>query len=87
MRICWWECGELLVRMWCFGAFCVVAGCTGMLPPKATLCCHGAAFAMHSYPAIDRMKILPAGAIQFCHLNENDLDCQIHRSATVWRLR
>ena len=32
-------------------------------------------------------EILPPGAIQSCHLNESGLDCQIQRSATVWRLR
>ena len=32
-------------------------------------------------------EILPLGAIQSCHLNESGRDCQIQRSATVWRLR
>src|SRR5258705_9657160 len=32
-------------------------------------------------------EILPPGAILSCQLNESGLDCQIQRSATVWRLR
>ena len=30
-------------------------------------------------------EILPPGAIQSCHLNENALDCQIQRTAAVLR--
>src|SRR5438094_3915405 len=44
-----------------------------------------AAFPMHYYPATDTM-ILPPGATQSCHLNGSGLDCQIRRSAIVWRL-
>src|SRR5580704_3196125 len=32
-------------------------------------------------------EILPPGANQSCHLNGSGLDCQIQRSAAVWRLR
>jgi len=45
------------------------AGCNGMLPLSATLCCHW----RHSRHTI----ILPPGAIQSCHLIRSDLDCQI----------
>jgi hypothetical protein len=55
------------------------AGCSGMLPLSATLCCHW----RHSRCTI----ILPLSAIQSCHLIRSGLDCQIQRSAAAWRLR
>jgi hypothetical protein len=50
-----------------------------MLPASATLCCPW----RHSRCTV----ILPPGAIQSCHLVRSGLDCQIQRSAAVWRLR
>jgi hypothetical protein len=55
------------------------AGCNGMLPPSATLCCPW----RHSRCTVIR----PAGAIQSCHLVRSGLDCQIQWSAAAWRLR
>jgi len=55
------------------------AGCKGMLPPSATLCCHW----RHSRCTV----ILPPGAIQSCHLFRSGLDCHIQWSAAAWPLR
>jgi hypothetical protein len=56
-----------------FAQTCRAAGCNGMLPQSATLCC--------TYlPAARCNPILP--------FNSNGLDCQVQRSAAAaWRLR
>jgi len=55
------------------------AGCSGMLPLSATLCCHW----RHSQCTI----ILPPGAIQPCHLIRSGLACQIQLSAAAKAIR
>src|SRR6266851_7478969 len=62
-----------------FASSFTAAGCDGMLPLSAALCCHW----RHSRCTI----ILPPGAIQSCHLIRSGLDCQIQLSEAAWRLR
>ena len=64
--------GSTALAQWC-QAGC--AGCSGMLPLSATLCCQ----CPHSQCII----ILPPGAIQPCHVIRSGLDCQIQRSAAA----
>src|SRR5260370_37960961 len=68
---------ELLRHVWI--GYLHFAGCNGMLPLSATLCCHW----RHSRCTI----ILPLSAIQSFHLIRSGLDCQIQPSAAAWRLR